>query len=150
MVYDISFQDVAKGNIQLFAAFFSAIKTFISELRLGGSMQLKGIDLDEYQVYINKIDEIQIDFVIIADKGDDKLLKKVRPRIEKIILEHKELFFGWSDISEFRVLDQPLLELISSMKRLIDETSLQRNGEKTISPELIEQSHDDEQIRQNI
>ena len=141
MVYDISFQDVAKGNVQLFGAFFSAIKSFISELHLGGSMILKGIDLDDYQVFINRIDEIQVDFVIIADKDDEKLLNRMRPKIEKIILEHKELFFGWSNVTEFKVLDQPLLELISSKRKLVDEKSLQPSNGTTISPQLIEKSH---------
>lgn len=150
MVYDISFQDVAKGNVQLFGAFFSAIKSFISELHLGGSMLLKGIDLDDYQVFINRMDEIQADFVIIADKDDEKLLNKIRPKIERIILERKELFLGWSNVTEFKVLDQPLLELISSKRRLFDEKTYQQGNGKTIAPELIEKSHDHGEAKQNI
>ncbi|MHA1148319.1 MAG: hypothetical protein ACTSR8_08740 [Promethearchaeota archaeon] len=150
MVYDISFQDVAQGNIQLFGAFFSAIKSFISELDLKGSIKLNGIDLEDYQVFINHIDEIQVDFVIIADKNDEKLLNRMRPKIEKIILEHKELFFGWSNVVEFKVLDQPLLELISSKRKLVDEKALQNNNGATISSDLIEKSHDHEEIKQNL
>ncbi|MFO8017964.1 MAG: hypothetical protein R6U96_04970 [Promethearchaeia archaeon] len=130
-MYDKSFQDVSSGRMELFSSFFSAIKSFIKELVLEGSTELKNIELGDYTVIITAVPEINVDLVMIADKKDYKILKKLIPKILKIILNHKQLFLEWDGNREqLMVLDKPLTELIlKKRKKLISDDNLVENSE---------------------
>ncbi|TFG30461.1 MAG: hypothetical protein EU532_00725 [Promethearchaeota archaeon] len=125
LLYDKNFQDVSDGKLEMFSAFFSALKSFISEMVLSGSKELKNIELGDYLVLITLIPEIKSDLVIIADKEDNKTINKLIPKIVKVILNYKELFISWDQsVKTFKILDQPLTELILSKKKLVEGTSL--------------------------
>ncbi|MFX1316665.1 MAG: hypothetical protein ACFE9T_12440 [Promethearchaeota archaeon] len=109
--------------MEMFGAFFSAIKSFISEILLNGSKELRTIELGDYIIFTSLISNTNSDLVIIANKEDYKILKKIFPKIIKIILKHKELFIEWrADVNEFLILDQPLTDLIYSKKQLLAES----------------------------
>ncbi|MFX0042788.1 MAG: hypothetical protein ACFE8L_07740 [Candidatus Hodarchaeota archaeon] len=109
--------------MEMFGAFFSAIKSYISEILLEGSKELKTIELGDYIIFTSLIPDTNSDLVIIADKEDFKLLKRMFPKFIKIILNHKELFIEWrANVNEFLILDQPLTDLIHSKKQLTGES----------------------------
>lgn len=125
LLYDKNFQDVSDGKLEMFSAFFSALKSFISEMVLSGSKELKNIELGDYFVLITYIPETESDLVIIADKEDNKTINKLIPKVVKIILGYKELFINWDQSAKtFQILDKPLTELILSKKKLVEGTSL--------------------------
>ncbi len=123
VLYNKTFQDVSDGKMEMFGAFFSAIKSYISEILLEGSKELRTIELGDYIIFTLLVPETNSDLVIIANKEDYKLLKRLFPKIIKIILNHKELFIEWrADVNEFLILDQPLTDLIHSKKQLLGES----------------------------
>jgi len=130
-MYDKNFQDISKGKMELFSSFFSAIKSFISEMILEGSKELKNIGLGDYTILITSISEIKADLVLIVDQEDVKIVNKLIPKIIKILLKHQQLFLEWDgNRDEFSILDQPLTELILSKKKLVEGTSiLEKPGE---------------------
>ncbi len=130
-MYDKNFQDISKGKMELFSSFFSAIKSFISEMILEGSKELKNIGLGDYTILITSIPEIKADLVLIVDQEDVKIVNKLIPKIIKILLKHQQLFLEWDgNRDEFSILDQPLTELILSKKKLVEGTSiLEKPGE---------------------
>ncbi|MHA1274658.1 MAG: hypothetical protein ACTSQS_14630 [Promethearchaeota archaeon] len=131
LMYDKNFQDISKGKMELFSSFFSAIKSFISEMILEGSKELKNIGLGDYTILITSIPEIKADLVLIVDQEDVKIVNKLIPKIIKILLKHQQLFLEWDgNRDEFSILDQPLTELILSKKKLVEGTSiLEKPGE---------------------
>lgn len=125
LLYDKNFQDVSDGKLEMFSAFFSALKSFISEMVLSGSKELKNIELGDYFVLITSIPETESDLVIIADKEDNKTINKLVPKLVRIILNYKELFINWDQrVKTFKILDKPITELILSKKKLVKGTSL--------------------------
>ncbi|TFG04052.1 MAG: hypothetical protein EU539_11680 [Promethearchaeota archaeon] len=125
LIYDKNFQNISDGKMELFASFFSALKSFIGEMVLEGSKELKNIELGDYTVLITPISEINADLVLIGDKDDHKQINKMIPKLVKTILKHQEIFLNWKgNRVDFEILDQPISELISSNKKLIGEKSL--------------------------
>ena len=123
LLYNKVFQDVSDGKMEMFGAFFSAIKSYISEILLEGSKELRTIELGDYIIFTSLVPETNSDLVIIANKEDYKLLKRIFPKFTKIILNHKELFIEWrANVNEFLILDQPLTDLIHSKKQLLGES----------------------------
>jgi hypothetical protein len=108
--------------MELFSSFFSAVKTFISEIVLEGSKELKNIEMGDYTIIVSSIKDISVDIIMIADKQDYKLINKIIPKIIKILLKHKQLLLEWNrNKNELRILDKPLSDLIASKKKLIGE-----------------------------
>ena len=113
--------------MEMFSSFFSAIKTFISELVLEGSKELKNIELGDYSVLITSIPDIKVDLVVIADKEDTKIINKLIPKIIKLLLKYQNLFLSWDgDREEFSLLDHPLVDLISSNVKDVRKTLLEK------------------------
>ena len=155
LLYNKIFQDVSDGKVEMFGAFFSAIKSYISEIKLTRSKELKTIELGDYFIFTTLIPETKSDLVIIADKEDYKLIKKLFPKIIKIILNHKELFIEWrANVNEFLILDKPLTDLIYSKKKLVGETEssfLEDFGIKKLLKSLISQKKEvSEKIEDNL
>jgi len=122
LMYDKSFQDVSSGKMELFSSFFSAVKTFISEIVLEGSKELKNIEMGDYTIIVSSIKDISVDIIMIADKQDYKIINKLIPKIIKILLKHKQILLEWNrNKNELRILDKPLSDLIASKKKLIGE-----------------------------
>jgi len=123
LLYNKVFQDVSDGKMEMFGAFFSAIKSYISEILLESSKELRTIELGDYIIFTSLVPDTNSDLVIIANKEDYKLLKRLFSNIIKIILNHKELFIEWrANVNEFLILDQPLTDLIHSKKQLLGES----------------------------
>ena len=122
LLYDKSFQEISEQKLELFSGFFQALKSFISEIV---QQELTNIDLGEYAVMITSITAVKADLVIIADKEDNKLIHKITPKMLKIVLNHKELFFNWDDKGDnFNVLDNEISDLVQSQIKLTGEKTL--------------------------
>ncbi|MBD3339383.1 MAG: hypothetical protein GF353_09760 [Candidatus Lokiarchaeota archaeon] len=122
---DKSFQDISSGKMELFSSFFSALKSFISEMVLEGSKELRNIGMGDYTVLITSISEIKADLVIIGDKDDQKEINKIIPKVVKLFLKNKEVFLEWDGKrADFKVFDESLTEIIQSNKKLIGKASL--------------------------
>ena len=151
LLYDKNFQDVSDGKLEMFSAFFSALKSFISEMVLSGSKELKNIELGDYFVLITFIPETESDLVIIADKEDNKTINKLVPKLVRIILNYKELFINWDQrVKTFKILDKPLTELILSKKKLVEGTSLIEKQEVVLKSIWSHKKDLSAEIKQNL
>ena len=151
LLYDKNFQDVSDGKLEMFSAFFSALKSFISEMVLSGSKELKNIELGDYFVLITNIPETESDLVIIADKEDNKTINKLIPKIVKTILTYKELFINWDQrVKTFKILDKPLTELIISKKKLVEGASLIEQQDKVLKSIWSHKKDLSDEIKQSL
>ena len=151
LLYDKDFQDVSDGKLEMFSAFFSALKSFISEIVLSGSKELKNIELGDYFVLITNIPETESDLVIIADKEDNKTINKLIPKIVKTILTYKELFINWDQrVKTFKILDKPLTELIISKKKLVEGASLIEQQDKVLKSIWSHKKDLSDEIKQSL
>ena len=131
LMYDKSFQEINTGKMEMFSSFFSTIKSFVSELVLNGSKELKNIELGDYTVLITSLSKVKVDMVIIADKEDAKAINKLIPKLIKLLQKYEQLFLSWDgDSEELKILDQPLTELVSANVKDMKKTLLK-------SPEQI-------------
>ena len=127
---DINLQDISSGKMDLFASFFSALKSFISEIVLGGSKELKNIELGDYRVLITNLDEIKADLVIIGDKEDSKAINKIIPKIIKILSNYQEIFLDWAGApKDFDGVKQEIAELVLAQRKLVGNISMIENSE---------------------
>ena len=127
---DINLQDISSGKMDLFASFFSALKSFISEIVLDGSKELKNIELGDYRVLITNLDEIKADLVIIGDKEDSKAINKIIPKIIKILSNYQEIFLDWAGRpGDFDELKQEIAELVLAQRKLVGNISMIENSE---------------------
>ncbi len=130
LIYDKSFQDISVGKMEMFSSFFSAIKTFVSELVLGESLdhskELTSIELKDYTVLITSLPKVKVDMVIIADKEDSKSVNKVIPKLIKLLNKYEQLFLSWDgNKDEFSILDHPLTELIIANVKVVRKSLLE-------------------------
>lgn len=125
LLYDINFQDLDTEKVAMFSSFFTAIKSFTSQLVLKGSKSLKNIELGDYTIFISSEPKINIDLVIIADKIDEKIISGLLPKFIEVIYKHKEIFFNYKgEMAPFRVLDEPISELITARHSENDTTQV--------------------------
>jgi len=126
LIYDKSFQEINTGKMEMFSSFFSTIKSFVSELVLDGSKELKNIELGDYTVLITSLSKVKVDMVIIADKEDSKAINKLIPKLIKLLQKYEQLFLSWDgNGEELKILDQPLTELVSADVKDVKKTLLQ-------------------------
>ncbi|NHJ23528.1 MAG: hypothetical protein EAX89_03065 [Candidatus Lokiarchaeota archaeon] len=113
LIYDKSFQEEDTQKAEMFSSFLSAMKSFVSELILEGSKELKNIELGDYSVLITGIPLLKVDLVIITDKEDLKSVNKLIPKLIKLLQKYEELFLSWDgDRNAFEILDKPLATLL--------------------------------------
>ncbi len=130
LIYDKNFQEISSGKMEMFSSFFTAIKSFVSELVLGDSLdrskELTNIELKDYTVLITSIPKIKVDMVIIADKEDTKTVNKVIPKLIKLLNKYEQLFLSWDgDRDEFNILEHPLTELIVANVKVVRKSLLE-------------------------
>jgi len=130
LIYDKSFQDISVGKMEMFSSFFSAIKAYISELVIGGSLdrskELTSIELKDYTVLVTSLPKVKVDMVIIADKEDSKSVNKVIPKLINLLNKYEQLFLSWDGIKdEFSILDHPLTELIIANVKVVRKSLLE-------------------------
>ena len=149
-MYEKSFQDVSSGKMELFSSFFSAVKTFISEIVLEGSKELKNIEMGDYTIIISAIKDISVDLIIIADKQDYKIINKLIPKVIKILLKHKQLLLEWNrNKQELKILDKPLSDLITSKKKLMgDSIALKEPVDQSVKAKISEKAHVKKEINE--
>ena len=142
-MYDKSFQDVSSGKMELFSSFFSAIKTFISEIVLEGSKELKNIEMGDYTIIVSSIKDVSVDVIMIADRQDYKIINKLIPKIIKILLKHKQILLEWNrNKQELRILDKPLSDLIASKKKLMGEgPAITSTTEEPVKTKIAQKTH---------
>ncbi|TFG08967.1 MAG: hypothetical protein EU539_00825 [Promethearchaeota archaeon] len=151
LLFDKNFHDVSDGKLDMFASFFAALKSFISEMVLSGSKELKNIELGDYFVFISYIPEVNSDLVIIADKGDNKQISKLIPKIIRVILDHQELFIDWDHKAKsFKILDQPISDIILSKKKLVEGTSIFAQQESILKSIWSHKKDLTEEIKNNL
>ncbi len=132
LLFDKNFHDVSSGKIELFSSFFSALKSFISEMVLTGSKDLKNIELGDYTVLITNISDIKADLVIIGDKDDFKTINKIIPKMIKILMKYQKIFFEGTGREDFDVLVQPISEFIFTQSKLAGDKSLIEKPENVL------------------
>ncbi|MEJ2249586.1 MAG: hypothetical protein P8Y70_06585 [Candidatus Lokiarchaeota archaeon] len=126
----MNFHEIDSGNMDLFFSFFSAVKTLVSELVLDDSKELKNIALSDYTIFITNLSDLEIDLILIADKTDAKAIDKLIPKIIKIIDNYRNLIIEWNGNKEdLKGLNDPLLQLIESNKKLFDKGSFTDKAE---------------------
>ncbi len=126
LIYDKSFQEINAGKMEMFSSFFLTIKSFVSELVVDGSKELKKIELGDYTVLITSLSKVKVDMVIIADKEDVKAINKLIPKLIKLLQKYEQLFLSWDGNSkEFKKLDHPLTELVLTNVKDVKKTLLQ-------------------------
>ncbi|MHA1488265.1 MAG: hypothetical protein ACTSRI_01260 [Promethearchaeota archaeon] len=142
LMYDKDFQEISSAKIEQFGSFFSTLKSFISELVIEGSKELKNMELGEHAISITTIKEINTDLVIIADKEDNKVVNKLIPKIIKILMKHEQLLIEWDgDQNEFSPLNQQISELILSKTKFSKkDNSLIRNPEQVLKSIWVHKS----------
>ncbi len=125
LIHDKNFQEINTGKMEMFSSFFLTLKSFISELVLNGSKELKNIELGEYTVSITSLSNVKVDMVIIADKEDAKAINKLIPKLIKLLQKYEQQFLSWDGNSEeFKILDHPLTELVLANVEDVKKTLL--------------------------
>ncbi len=115
LMFEQNFQELDSGNAELFSSFYTALKSFVSEMVNEGVNKLKNIDLGEYSIVISSIKDFDVDIVIIADKESLKPVNKLIPKLIKSLYKHESLIQFWDgDKSELYLLEQPLSGLIKN------------------------------------
>lgn len=128
LMYEKQFENISSGKMELFSGFFNALKSFISQMMIKGSNDLKNITMGEYTILVTSLNEIKADIVTIADKDDYKLVNKLIPKIIKTILSNKSIFLKWDGQSDdFKVFNEPLSEIVISEKKLVSDKTLTEN-----------------------
>lgn len=128
LLYNKNLQESKKDNIELFGGFLSALETFISNIHLSGSKDLKKIELGDKFVFITHIPQIKTDLVTIAEKEDDKIINRLFPIITSIIMDYKELFAeNEYTLKQFKQFNQELNDLILSNRKVTDEKYVKNN-----------------------
>jgi len=127
LIYDKSFQEINPGKMEMFSSFFLTIKSFVSQLVLDGSQELKNVELGEYTVLVTSLSKVKVDMVIIADREDAKAINKLTPKLIKLLQKHEQLFLSWDGNSEeIKILDHPLTELVLTNVKDGKKTLLER------------------------
>ena len=131
LIYDKNFQDTDARNTEMFSSFFSAMKTFVSEIVIDGSLdrssELTNIELSDYVIIITSLPKIKVDMVIITDKEDSKSVNKLIPKLAKFLNKYEQLFLSWDgDREEFDILDHPLTELLLANVKVIRKSLLKQ------------------------
>jgi hypothetical protein len=125
LVWDRNFDSTKPDQIEMFSSFFSAIKTFVKEMILKGGVAetLKNIEMGTHIITIWALKDYGYDLVFIADRDDEKNIKKVAPKIVEVLNAHKDLFQEKFDghVKKFQVLTAPIEEALSKQKGLIDQ-----------------------------
>jgi len=124
LIYEKSFQDVDAKNTEMFSSFVSAMKTFVSEIVIDGSLdrstELTNIELSDYIIILTSLPKIKVDMVIITDKEDSKSVNKLIPKLVKFLIKYEQLFLSWDgDREEFDILDHPLTELVLANVKVV-------------------------------
>lgn len=128
LLYNKNLQESKKDNIELFGGFLSALETFISNIHLSGSKDLKKLELGDKFVFITHIPQIKTDLVTIAEKEDDKIINRLFPIITSIIVDYKELFTeNEYTLKQFKLFNQELNDLILSNRKVTDEKYVKNN-----------------------
>ena len=126
VIYDKSFQEISTGKMEMFSSFFLTIKSFVSQIVLNGSQELKNIELGDYTILVTSLSKIKVDLVIIADKEDGKVINKLIPKLIKLLQKYEQQFLSWDGNSEeFKILDHPLTELVLANVKDVKKTLLQ-------------------------
>ena len=131
LIYDKSFQDLDGKNTEMFNSFISAMKTFVSEIVINGSLdrstELTNIELSDYIIILTSLPKIKVDMVIISDKEDSKSVNKLIPKLIKFLYKYEQLFLSWDgDREEFDLLDHPLTELVLTNVRMVQKSLLKQ------------------------
>jgi len=125
LIYDKSFQEINAGKMEMFSSFFLTLKSFVSQLVVDGSKELKNIELGDYTVLITSLSMVKVDMVIIADKEDTKAINKLIPKLVKLLQKYEQQFLSWDGNSEeFKILNHPLTELVLANVKDVKKTLL--------------------------
>ncbi len=149
LIYNKNFQSDEK--LQMFSSFFSALQSFVSELTESSSESLNTIELGEYFVLISRISEISSDLVVITAKEDVKEVKKIIPKVQKIILSHEDLFNNWDHAPEkLEIFDLKIIQLVLSGRQKSGESSLTTDQGGILKSIWDQKGSLSEQIREDL
>lgn len=125
LFYEKEFQADINSQMDLFGSFFSALKLFVSQMVNEGTGDLKTIGLGNLMASIVRIQEANIDLVIIAENDDKKEIQKLSFKLKSIMLNYKELFLANAVKSEdFENFDKEITDIILSHRKILDPNVL--------------------------
>ncbi len=161
LFYEKEFQVDINSQMDLFGSFFSALKLFVSQMASDGTGDLKTIGLGNLMASIDRIQEANIDLVIIAENDDKKEIQKLSLKLNSIVLNYKELFLAsFVKSEEFEKFDKEITDILLSHRKILDPKVLlekQKDFLKSIwhqrgkiSDQLRDQRTDLENERTNI
>jgi hypothetical protein len=104
----IEFSNILKKDPNLISSFLTVVKCFIN----GDHDDLIQFETGYYAINICNIRELGVDLAIISDKGKEKKIKKLCPKIRDILLDNCDLFVDDGEIDKFMVLDEPIINII--------------------------------------
>jgi hypothetical protein len=114
-----TFEKLTEMNEDLFASFFSAIQSFITEMVIEGG-ELNGISMGDYLIRSIKNQELHVDLVIIFDKGDTRRIEKFIPKFLTLLSSRKNLFERWNgDQTIFNSFGLDIVNIIEKDKILM-------------------------------
>ncbi|MFX1287318.1 MAG: hypothetical protein ACFFFY_01995 [Promethearchaeota archaeon] len=125
LLYEKEFQVDIDSHMDLFGSFFSALKSFVSNVANESIEELKTIGLGALIASIIRIPEADIDLVIIAEKDDKKEILKLSSELKSIVVNYKDLFLvDVIDSEKFENFDKKINEIILSHRNVLDPNLL--------------------------
>ncbi|MHA2289418.1 MAG: hypothetical protein ACXABG_11595, partial [Promethearchaeota archaeon] len=120
MLYEKEFQVDIESQMELFGSFFSALKIFTSKVARETTDELKTIGLGVLIASVIRIEEANIDLVIIAEKEDKKEIQKLSSELKAILLDYKDLFLiDLVKSDDFEIFDKKINEVILSGRKVL-------------------------------
>ena len=126
LLYEKEFQPNIDSQMDLFGFFFSALKIFISKVAEDTREELKTIGLGKLIASIIRIIEVNIDMVIIAEKGDRKEVQKLSSDFKEIVLKYKDLFsVDFIKTEKFENFDKEINTIALTHRKVLDTKALE-------------------------
>src|SRR5271157_505381 len=142
LFWEHNFDPASTQQLELFSSFFSAIKNFVQEMVLHGQKQesLNNISMGTHIIILASVKDLGVDLVFIADKEDEKKIKKVTPEILEVLHQFKQQIFVQpfeGNIDQYQVLDAPIVTILSKQKDLIAKKQSLTDDHESIIKDLF-------------
>ncbi|NHJ20983.1 MAG: hypothetical protein EAX91_08580 [Candidatus Lokiarchaeota archaeon] len=126
LLYEKEFQPNIDSQMDLFGSFFSALKIFISKVAEDTREELKTIGLGKLIASVIRIIEVNIDMVIIAEKGDKKEIQKLSSDFKELVLKYKDLFsVDFIKTEKFESFDKEINTIALTHRKVLDTKALE-------------------------
>jgi hypothetical protein len=148
LLYEKEFQPNIDSQMDLFGSFFSALKTFISNVAEDKKEELKTIGLGKLIASIIRIIEVNIDMVIIAETGDKKEIQKLSSDLKEIVVKYKDLFsVEVIKTEKFENFDKEITTIVLTHRKVLDTKALEEKQKDLLKSVWEQRGKFSEKIR---